>query len=291
MSTCLLLPKKLVLSLEIWAEQVRAWTSRLPHRMESHLYLSLIPEALILSQLTPAEFGRYIATGSKRQIEGPAVFIEIDLNTDLEVFRVKEALERCVPHSDGSPRRSVYVAIHNVLGRVPYDAMTCAYLTTPAGATLALPPGDWTAREDSEANFLYQELGPVYPRVASQLRPKAFCDAVTDTSAFVSLPAIAFLDLNIGGLAYNPERLDVPGTLYSVSDHIRECFGSLANKVGRPTKIVNRGLRPDLLFYLVRSGLFVGGGGEMKYFPLPDSDTLESEHYLWWHSAQAMKGY
>jgi hypothetical protein len=259
--------------------------------MESHLYLSLIPEALILSQLPPAEFGRYIATGSKRQIEGPAVFIEVDMSADLDVFRIKEALERCVAHGDGSPRRSVYVAIHDVLQRMPLDALQCAYLTTPAGVSLPLPPGDWSPRDDREANFLYQELGPVYPRVASRLRPKEFCDAVTNPDEFVSVPAIAFLDLKIGGLAYNPERVEVPGTLYSVSDHIRECFDSLSGKVGRPTKIVNRGLRPDLLFYLVRSGLFVGGGGKMKYFPLPDADTIESDHHLWWHSARAVKGY
>jgi len=259
--------------------------------MESHLYLSLIPEALILSQLTPAEFGRYLATGSKRQIVGPAVFIEVDRQADLATFRIDEAMARCVPHSDGSPRRSVYLAIHNVLGCVPPAAMLKAYLTTPAGSSLALEPGEWRAKDDEEANFLYQELGPVYPRVASRLRPKDFCDAVTDPTAFVSLPAIAFIDLKIGGLAYEPERVEVPGTLYSVSDHIRECFSSLDHKVGRPTKIVNRGLRPDLLFYLVRSGLFVGGRGELKYFPLPDGDTLESEHHLWWHSAQAMKGY
>lgn len=259
--------------------------------MQSHLYLSLIPEALILSQLNPAEFGRYLATGSKRQIEGPAVFLEVDLETDLEVFRLSEAMKRCVAHSDGSPRRSVYVAIHDVLERVPLSALQRAYLTTPAGVTLGLDPGDWTARDDREVNFLYQELGPVYPRVASRLRPKDFCDAVTDPEAFVSVPAIAFLDLKIGGLAFNPERMEVPGTLYSVSDHIRECFDSLSGKVGRPTKIVNRGLRPDLLFYLVRSGLFIGGGGDMKYFPMPDADVIESEHHLWWHSAQAMKGY
>ena len=45
--------------------------------MKSHLYLSLIPEALILSQLPPDKFGAYLATGSKRQIEGPAVFFVV----------------------------------------------------------------------------------------------------------------------------------------------------------------------------------------------------------------------
>jgi hypothetical protein len=259
--------------------------------METHLYLSLIPEALILSHLNPSEFGRYLATGSKRQIEGPAVFIEVDLKADLSAFKMEAALARCQPHADGTARRSVYVAIHHVLGRVPYAAMRCAHLTTPSGLTLPLQPGEWQPRDDDESNFLYQELGPVYPRVASRLRPKDFTDAVTDPEAFISLPAIAFIDLQIGGLAFQPERKDVPGTLYSQSDHIRECFTSLDRKVGRPTKIVNRGLRPDLLFYLVRSGLFVGGGGEMIHFPLPDAETLESEHHLWWHSAQAMKGY
>lgn len=259
--------------------------------MESHLYLSLIPEALILSQLTPAEFGRYMATGSKRQIEGPAVFIEVDQSADLSAFRIEEALPRCVAHKDGSPRRSVYVAIYNVLGRIPLGALKRAHLTTPGGFTLGLDPAEWSPKDDNEAKFLYQELGPVYPRVASKMRPKDFCEAVTDTDSLVSLPAIAFIDLHMGGLAYEPERTDVPGTLYSQSDHIRECFDSLARKAGSATKIVNRGLRPDLLFYLVRSGLFVGRAGEMKYFPLPDADVLESEHHLWWHSAQAMKGY
>lgn len=271
--------------------RVNVVQNRLPRRMESHLYLSLIPEALILSQLSPDKFGRYLATGSKRQIEGPAVFLEIDLAADLSAFRVDEAIKRCVAHEDGSPRRSVYVAIHNVLGRMPHAAMQRAYLTTPGGVTLGLDSAPWSPKDDDESNFLYQELGPVYPRVASRLRPKEFADAVTDPDEFVTVPAIAFIDLKMGGLAYEPERTDVPGTLYSVSDHIRECFASLDHKVGRPTKIVNRGLRPDLLFYLVRSGLFIGGGGALKYFPLPDADTIESEHHLWWHSAQAMKGY
>lgn len=59
--------------------------------MESHLYLSLIPEALILSQLPPDKFGTYLATGSKRQIEGPAVFFEVDQTADLSGFRMDEA--------------------------------------------------------------------------------------------------------------------------------------------------------------------------------------------------------
>ena len=259
--------------------------------METHLYLSLIPEALILSHLSPAEFGRYTATGAKRQIEGPAVFFEVDPAADLSAFRMDEARARCVPHPDGRRRNSVYVAIYDVLRRVPIDALGRAYLTTPSGITLGLEPGSCPEPEANEAHFFYQELGPVYPRVASRLEPWSFCEWVTSPAQLIALPAIAFIDLKLGGLAYNPPRADRPLPPYQHAEHIRECFEGLGRKPDTPVKIVNRGLRPDILFYLVRSGLYVGGGGAMRYFPLPDEETLESDHHLWWHSAQTMKGY
>ena len=42
--------------------------------MEPHLYLSLIPEALIASQPARREFGQYYATGTWRRSKGQAIF-------------------------------------------------------------------------------------------------------------------------------------------------------------------------------------------------------------------------
>jgi hypothetical protein len=259
--------------------------------MQRYLYLSLIPEALILSQLPPEQFGRYTAIGSKRQIEGPAVFFQVDPQADLSAFRMAAAEARCHPHPDGSPRRSVYVAIWDVLRRVPLSALQRAFLTTPAGHTLGLDPAEWKPEVPGDDNYLYQELGPVYPRVASTLEPRAFCERVTAPEELISLPVVAFIDLKLGGLAFVPERPNQPPMPYQHLEHIRECFRALRQKTDRPTKIVNRGLRPDILFYLVRSGLFVGGGGMLRYFPLPPEEVLETKHHLWWHSAQAVRGY
>lgn len=259
--------------------------------METYLYLSLIPEALIISHLPPEKFGRYLATGSKRQIEGPAVFFLVDQAADLSALPMAAGRARCQPHPDGAPRRSVYIAIYDVLRRVPLAALQRAFLTTPAGLTLALDPGEWQPAGRGERYHLYQELGPVYPRVASGLNPREFCAKVTSPDELITLPALAFIDLKLGGLAFEPERPAEGAPPYQHLDHIRECFKSLAAKGDRPTKIVNRGLRPDILFYLVRSGLFVGGGGAMRHFPLPSEDELETTHHLWWHSAQAVKGY
>jgi hypothetical protein len=57
------------------------------------------------------------------------------------------------------------------------------------------------------------------------------------------------------------------------------------------TKLVHRGLRPDILFSMIRSGVFVGDHRGLRYFPMPSEDMLESKHTLWWHSAQALRGY
>jgi len=258
--------------------------------MENHLYLSLIPEALILSQLPPDKFGAYLATGSKRQIEGPAVFFEVDQSADLSGFRMDEARARCQAHRDGSPRRSVYMAVFNVLPRVPLAALRKVFLTTPSGLTLGLDPAEWTG--DGHDNFfLYQELGPVYPRVASRLGPKAFCEQVTAPDKLVTLPRLAFIDLRLGRLASDTD-IQLDGRLpYQNVEHLRECLRSLRDNPERMTKIVHRGMRPDILFSMVRSGVFVGDHAGFRYFPMPSEESLEADHTLWWHSAQAVKGY
>lgn len=258
--------------------------------MQNHLYLSLIPEALVLSQLPPSKFGAYMATGSKRQIEGPAVFIEIDQSADLSAFRMDEAYARCKTHRDGSPRRSVYIAVFNVLPRLPLAALGRAYLTTPAGITLALDDAGVPSLAQDRYH-LYQELGPVYPRVASSLEPREFCTCVTSMDNPVSLPRLAFIDFKLGGLATDCEAALTESLPYQNLDHLRECLRSLRDHPERKTKTVYRGMRPDILFSLIRSGLYLGDAGGMKFYPVPDEATLESEHHLWWHSAQAVRGY
>jgi hypothetical protein len=257
--------------------------------METRIYLSLIPEALILSQLPPDKFGMYLAIGNRRQIEGPAVFFEVDPAADLSAFRIDEAARRCVPHADGSPHRSIYVAVYNVIPRVPLAALKKAYLVTPAGFTLAIDPAEWRPEGDDRL-FLYQELGPVYPRAVSRLDPRDFCRHVTDPSCLVSLPRLAFIDLKLGLLARDPDA-GAAGLPYQHLDHLRECLRTVRDDPGRMTKIVNRGLRPDVIYYLIRSGLSIGDGSGMRYFPIPCEDELASDHYLWWHSARTVKGY
>ena len=58
--------------------------------MTVHLYLSLIPEALIASMLSPEEFGAYYAVGTQKKSRGQAIFFEIDPKFHNDFFNIKE---------------------------------------------------------------------------------------------------------------------------------------------------------------------------------------------------------
>jgi len=88
-----------------------------------HLYLSMIPEALIASQLSPEEFGVYYAVGSQKKARGQAIFCEIDPDFRTDELPIEEGLARCVSHEDDSPKRSVYISVYRTLERVSLDAI------------------------------------------------------------------------------------------------------------------------------------------------------------------------
>ena len=89
---------------------------------DAHLYLNLIPESLVASNLPPKDFGSYLAVGTKFYSRGEAIFFQLKPGFDAGNF-VKEGPEMSPePHSDGSPKRSLYLSSYRVLERVPHGA-------------------------------------------------------------------------------------------------------------------------------------------------------------------------
>ena len=87
--------------------------------MKNYLYLSLMPESLVASHLAPAEFGSYIATGSKKRARGQAIFFKLsDAYTDKIISGDLAAHMLARPN-----RRSLYLSIYRVLEQTPLDAI------------------------------------------------------------------------------------------------------------------------------------------------------------------------
>lgn len=254
--------------------------------MSTHLYLSLTPEALIASHLPPEDFGTYLAVGTQKLSSGNAIFFELDINLKADGLPLKDIATRCVPHRDGSPRKSTYLAIHRVLEQVPLAAIGKLYLATHDGRVLGLSPTVAPTIAD-RSYHLYQEYCPVTPRVVSSLSPAEFCATLTDPNQPVSVPKIAFAELTLGALATDIESQEVGNLPYTMIPHLRDCLRDLARKPGKPTKVAVRVVRDDLPFRTIMGGFYVGAGRELKYYPMPSLADLETIHHEWWRSAQS----
>ncbi len=252
--------------------------------MTTHFYLSLLPEALIVSMLDPEEFGTYYAVGSAKKSRGQAIFFEVDPTFRHPYFRIDEALKRCVPHEDGSPKASIYVSVYRVLEHVDIDALMDLYLTTQDGRTLGLKSSDQLPPAD-EGLHLYQEIVPVSPLVVSRLDPVSFYELIVKTpTSLITVPAITFVELQLGELANDPEMGLVENLPYSNIDHLRQCLSDVKTKFVS-TKMVDRTHSPVVPYRCVKNGFFVGNAEKLRYYPMPSADTLRTENYRWFRSA------
>lgn len=257
--------------------------------MNINYYLSLIPESLIASMLTPTEFGSYYAIGSQKRSRGQAIFFSVDVDKAGGAIDVGKAEELCVPHPDGSPRNSSYLSIYQALESVPIAALERLYLTTEDGRTLGLDSAEYVAEEDRPLH-LYQELCPVTPRVVSKLSPPEFAKRLTAPGETVFVPRIVFAEMKLEQLAIDPDSKEVNNLPYINLEHLRDCLKELGGQPAKPTKAVIRQMKQDFLYRTIRGGFFVGDQVDFKFFPMPSLQELETEHYAWWRSAQSSFG-
>jgi hypothetical protein len=249
-----------------------------------HLYLSLIPEALIASMLEPEEFGSYYAVGKKVRVFGEAIFFEVDPSFRADDFPFHLADERCVTQPNGAPKSSVYLGIHNVLERIPVSALGKLYLVTDDGRTLGLERALYNPDTEHPLH-LYQEFCPITPLVVSRLEPQAFCHSITDPSRPVHVPRIVFSELTLGELAYDPVNGKADDLPYPAIRHLRDVLHDFSTNT-KDSKLFLKQVKQGVLYRTVQSGFYVGDHEDFAYYRFPSRRELESQHYDWWRSAQ-----
>lgn len=254
--------------------------------MDTYLYLSLVPEALIASQLPPDKFGQYYATGHAYRSKGQALFFEVDLAFRSDFFDIDQALAHCVAHPDGRPKNSVYVSTYRVIEHVPARALGQLYLTTSYGATLGIShsPGALPA---GNGLHLYKELAPVHSLVASSEDPRTFYEGITiKPSKLLRFPALSFVELDLGELATDPAGGRVVDLPYDNVYHLREVLMEVSQP-GKMTKLVERVQSQAFAYRMVKegSGFFYGNGPELAFYPMPSHHELREHNPLWWRSA------
>ena len=252
--------------------------------METHLYLLLFPESLVMSMLGPAEFGAYLATGTKKRAREQAMYFELDSGFESDFFDLEKAKKACVPHEDGRPKHSVYVSTYRVLEHVPLNVMGDLWLVTRDGRGLALQHSE--APEEYEGQYhLYKELCPVHPQIASRMNAKDFNNFITNPEVTVSVPRICFVEMDLADLANEPSSGEAKNLPYHNMSHIRDCLIELGTGV-KTTKTINRIQHEHVRCRCVKNGFFVGDQTGILYYHFPSIEDMEKHHHYWWRSAE-----
>jgi hypothetical protein len=252
--------------------------------MKQHLYFSLMPEALIASNLEPDDFGAYFSIGTEGKTRGQAAFFEIDPTFRNPFFPIDEGLKRCVPHPDGKPKSSVYISVYRVAEHIPLSSVGQLNLTTQDGRNLGIDKVR-NLPVDEEGLHLYHEIAPLHPLIVSSLGPQAFhAFLMKGGEKFLSVPALCWADLRLDELANNPETGAIKDLPYQNVDHLRSCLTEL-KKFGLKTKMVDRIQPPSFLYRTIKHGIFFGTGEGLSMYALPSRETLLEKHYHWWRSA------
>ena len=258
--------------------------------MTVYLYFSLIPEALIASNLPPEKFGQYYATGSSYKSKGQCLFFEVDINFRSAYFDIDAAISRCVPTADGTPKHSVYVSVYRVLEHLPVSALGKFYLTTAYGHTLGLERGAVLPERETGLH-LYQDLAPVNSLVVSNLDPSDFYASVTSSpTKFIRFPALVFVELELAELATDPENGQANDLPYPFIHHLREALMVLKPRTddkpsSKDSKMVHRVHSLEFPYRMVKRGFYLGNGADLVFYPMPEHRLLRDAHNQWWRSA------
>lgn len=248
--------------------------------MDKYIYLTSTPEALVASMLPPEGFGMYLSTGTKKRNRGQAIFFEVDLGQIENLIDMESLNRRCVAKEDGSSKSSVYLSVYKVLETIPLNALKSLYLTTDHGHVLEIRKTPYDRNKEVSNNvYLYQELCPVTPMVASDLPPFAFLKRLTDGSTPIVLPKLFFVDLKLGELATDPLHGSAEDLPYSNLGHLRDCLEILKGEYEKHMKTVQRVFSGQLLYRTIKSGFYVGSKDEIVFYPYPTMKELEDMNY------------
>lgn len=254
--------------------------------MAVHYYLSVFPmEAFIASELEPKQFGTYMATGSKRGAAEQVIFCEVAGEND-EHFDWQYAKEKCVPHSYGDPKHSVYLGVYRVLEHISIENLGTMYLVTRDGRTLPLERNEYAAPEDvSRGFFVYQELCPVTPVIVSKLAPREFGEFLTDPDNKVHMPKVIYADMKVIDFEH-PERTGNIGRVYEKKlPHMLECVAAVTSRDEKINKTLTRTHVESFSFQTIDRAIYASDGDAIIMYRMPTVEEIKQIDYDWGRSA------
>ncbi|MDA3850590.1 MAG: hypothetical protein PF447_04895 [Spirochaetaceae bacterium] len=253
--------------------------------MAIHYYFMAFPmEALVASELDPEHFATYMATGKTKSTAESLIFVEIEGGFGSD-FDWDYAEKKCVPHSDGRPKNSLYLSIYRTLEHIPLESLGTLYLVTRDGRALPIEKGEYKNNNEWLGYALYKELCPVSPLAVSALDAKNFGDYMTDEKSKIHIPAIFFADLKIVDFKDMKNSGNVGNIYDGKTEHLINCIENLQSGKGKLLKVVDRSYVTKFGYQVIDNGLYVANSRGIVMYQMPSRETLKKDWYDWGRSA------
>jgi hypothetical protein len=258
---------------------------------EKHLYMIVFPiNALVASQLKPAEFAQHYTVGSAKHYRGKVIFVEVDIQFRHPYFDIDHYLSLTV-HADGRPKKTKFISSYAVLEHMDLKALKGLYLVTANGKSLEMASKPYTAINEPGLVRIYQEIAPLSNLVASTLDQRAFGKYITSETKSKGSPKICFTQYEVN-IAEFLEKNKTHAVLYSPIPEtnparLYEFLAELNSHPDKKTKTIS--LNTTLLetsYSFIRHGVWFAAGNDLLFYPMPTAEELQNENYDWWRSVR-----
>lgn len=243
--------------------------------------------ALVLSQLSPDDFGFRYNYGSASFYSGKLIFAEIDINYRHPYFQIDDALERLRAHKDGRPKATKYISSYRVLEHIDIDAIQTLYIANADGASYPLPPGDFKHLPGGNDLRVFAELTPLSMLTLAKYGMVEFGRWFTDPANPLSVPRLMFLQvtLDIDTFLHDFETNPfITPPLEGV--HPSKLRDAILDLRKREDKFI-KGITLDTAFTKesyrkIRHGFMVVDQHKQKFFPMPPMNEIEKNDFRFW---------
>lgn len=257
---------------------------------KKHLYMTLYPNnALIGSHLEPELFARHYTSGSSRHYSGKVIFAEIDPEFRNDYFPIDRIYQDLIPHEDGRPKATKFIKSYRVLEHVDFSAIMRLHLVTQEGHCLGIDAQEYDVEHINDHIRLYAEIAPMRMMALSEHDFPSFGRYITDPNLTKSAPRQFYtqLDVNLvefvdeferNPFAPSPVRNIHPSTL-------RDGFYELRKYIDKHNKGIALDSNFDAFsFAIIKHGFMFASQEETKFFPMPELNVIEKEHYKFWRT-------
>ncbi len=244
--------------------------------------------ALIASQYDPEMFARHYTSGSSRHYSGKVVFAEVDVNYRNAFLDIENVLKDLVPHPDGRPKATKFIACYRVLEHVDLAAIGQLYISTEEGHCIGLTRGEYDVAH-AEAVRIYAEISPMRMLVMSKLDPPDFGSYITDPGNHKSAPKQFYTQFNVDipefleDFEKNPFKPSPVVSLHPST--IRDAYSELMSNPQKSSKgLALDSNLDDISYRLLKHGFTFATKGESIFYPLPHPRIIEARNLKFWRT-------